>query len=63
MASAQKTRENLEAALQEALNIQHRFQAEPLFAKTGRGYLKSEGVTPLAKIKARKRRSPTSAAQ
>jgi hypothetical protein len=31
--------------------------AEPLFAKTGRGYLKSEGVSTVSKIKAG-RRSP-----
>jgi len=38
------------------LRIQDRFVAEPLFAKTGRGYLKSEGVATLQKIKANLRR-------
>ena len=37
--------------MKEALRIQNRFVAEPLFAKTGRGYLKSEGVATLQKIK------------
>jgi hypothetical protein len=36
-----------------ALAIQHRFAAEPVFAKTGKGYLKSEGVEELQRIKAR----------
>jgi len=42
--------------MKEALRIQDRFVAEPLFAKTGRGYLKSEGVSTLQKIKANLRR-------
>jgi hypothetical protein len=42
--------------MKEALRIQDRFVAEPLFAKTGRGYLKSEGVNSLQKIKANLRR-------
>jgi hypothetical protein len=37
--------------MKEALRIQARFVPEPLFAKTGRGYLKSEGVATLQKIK------------
>jgi len=41
--------------MRDALRIQDRFVAEPLFAKTGRGYLKSEGVSTLQKIKARLR--------
>ena len=40
----------------ELLAIQDRFVAEPLFAKTGRGYLKSEGVSTIGKIKANLRR-------
>jgi hypothetical protein len=31
----------------DALAIQHRFIAEPVYAKTGKGYLKSEGVEEL----------------
>ena len=42
--------------MREALRIQHRFVAEPLFAKTGRGYLKGEGVSTLNRIKANPRR-------
>ncbi len=38
--------------LADALAIQDRFSAEPVFAKTGRGSLKSAGVTELAQIKA-----------
>ncbi len=42
--------------MREALRIQGRFVAEPLFAKTGKGYLKSEGVSTLQRIKSRVRR-------
>ena len=42
--------------MREALRIQDRFVPEPLFAKTGRGYLKGEGVSTLNKIKANLRR-------
>lgn len=42
---------NLRAAMKDALRIQDRFVPEPLFAKTGRGHLKSEGVATLQKIK------------
>jgi hypothetical protein len=38
----------------DALAIQHRFAAEPVYAKTGKGYLKSEGVEELQRLKARK---------
>jgi len=44
--------------MREALRIQDRFVAEPLFAKTGRGYLKSEGVSTLQRIKSNLRRHP-----
>jgi hypothetical protein len=54
--AATKVQRNLRAAMKEALRIQDRFAAEPLFAKTGRGYLKSEGVSTLQKIKANIRR-------
>lgn len=52
-----KVQKNLRDAMKEALRIQDRFVAEPLFAKTGRGHLKSEGVETLAKIKASLRRA------
>jgi len=48
-----KIRKNLRAAMREALRIQGRFAAEPLFAKTGKGYLKSEDVSTLQRIKSR----------
>lgn len=56
MATASQVQKNLQAAMREALRIQDRFVAEPLFAKTGRGYLKSEGVSTLGKIKVNLRR-------
>lgn len=43
--------------LAEGLRIQHRFVAEPVYAKTGKGYLKSEGVEELQRIKAETKRS------
>ncbi len=42
--------------MREALRLQDRFAAEPLFARTGRGHLKAEGVSTLNKIKANLRR-------
>jgi hypothetical protein len=56
MAAASQVQKNLRAAMKEALRIQDRFVAEPLFARTGRGYLKSEGVATLQKIKSNLRR-------
>jgi hypothetical protein len=56
MATASQVQKNLRAAMREALRIQDRFVAEPLFARTGRGYLKSEGVSTIGKIKANLRR-------
>jgi hypothetical protein len=56
MATATQAQKNLKAAMREALRIQDRFVAEPLFAKTGRGHLTSEGVSTLSKIKANLRR-------
>jgi len=57
MADSVQIQKNLRAAMKEALRIQDRFVAEPVFAKTGRGYLKSEGVSTIHKIKANLRRS------
>ncbi|MDP4623550.1 MAG: hypothetical protein NWT08_00290 [Akkermansiaceae bacterium] len=42
-----------QAILREGLKIQDRFSAEPIYAKTGKGYLKSVGVAELAEIKRR----------
>jgi hypothetical protein len=38
--------------LADALSMQDRFSAEPVYAKTGKGSLKSAGVDELKKIKA-----------
>jgi hypothetical protein len=56
MAGSVQVRRNLRAAMKEALRIQDRFVAEPVFAKTGKGYLRSEGVRTLQKMKANLRR-------
>jgi hypothetical protein len=56
MAASKRIEKNLRAAMKDALRIQDRFVAEPVFAKTGRGYLKSEGVGPIQKIKANLKR-------
>ena len=37
--------------MKDALSIQDRFSAEPVYAKTGKGYLKSAGVAELQRIK------------
>ncbi len=43
--------------LREGLEIQDRFLAEPIYAKTGKGYLKSVGVAELAELKEREKRT------
>ena len=43
--------------LADALAIQDRFAAEPVYAKTGKGHLKSEGVEELRRIKEEKKRT------
>lgn len=40
-----------QAILREGLKIQDRFSAEPVYAKTGKGYLKSVGVAEIAEAK------------
>lgn len=45
--------------VREGIAIQHRFRAKPYLARYGRGWLKSEGVAPLRRIKARQRRRRT----
>lgn len=37
--------------LKEGLAIQDRFSAEPIYARTGKGYLKSVGVSEIAAAK------------
>jgi hypothetical protein len=39
------------SVLQDALEIQDRFSAEPVYAKTGKGFLRSVGVEEVAKAK------------
>lgn len=41
----------LQRVVRDGLKIQHRFSAAPVYARTGRGQLKSAGVGPLQKIK------------
>ena len=48
----------LKRIMKDALRIQDRFAAEPVLARTGRGYLKSEGVGTLQRIKAGLRKAP-----
>ncbi len=33
------------------LEMQHRFRPEPLYKYTGKGYMKSEGVAEMARLK------------
>ena len=40
-----------QAILGEGLKIQDRFFAEPVYARTGKGYLKSVGVEEIAEAK------------
>ena len=46
----------------EALAIQDRFSAEPVYARTGKGYLKSVGVSEIQKAKDQQRTNPNKAA-
>ncbi len=41
----------LQSVVRDGLKIQHRFSAAPVYAVTGKGYLQSEGVGTLQKIK------------
>lgn len=43
--------ELLKRLVKDGLKIQHRFKPEPVFAKTGKGHMDSEGVGTLARIK------------
>ena len=43
---------NFQELMAEGLAMQHRFAAEPIFAKTGKGFLISEGVAELERLKA-----------
>jgi hypothetical protein len=41
----------LDAAVVEGLAIQHKFRPEPLYKLTGKGYMKSDGVAEIARLK------------
>ena len=41
------------AVMKDALDIQDRFAAEPIYAKTGKGFLKSAGVGEIKTAKSR----------
>jgi hypothetical protein len=41
----------LQVVVRDALNIQHRFSAVPVYAATGKGYLQGESVDTLQKIR------------
>ena len=47
----------LKEAIKQGLRMQHRFLAEPVLARTGKGYMKSEGVATLQRIKASLKKS------
>ncbi len=47
----------LKEAVKQGLRMQHRFLAEPILARTGKGYMKSEGVATLQRIKASLKKS------
>ncbi|MEO8616457.1 MAG: hypothetical protein ABI600_15035 [Luteolibacter sp.] len=44
--------------MKEALAIQDRFAAEPIYSRTGKGYLKSGGVTELEELKQKQKAVP-----
>jgi predicted DNA-binding protein len=47
----------LKEAIKQGLRMQDRFLAEPVLARTGKGYMKSEGVATLQRIKANLKKS------
>jgi hypothetical protein len=47
-----------QAILREGLEIQDRFSAEPIYAKTGKGFLRSGGVGELVELKRSQEREP-----
>ena len=58
-----KLRDNplFQELMAEGLAMQERFAAEPVYARTGKGFLRSEGVSELQRLKAAEiqRNSPT----
>jgi hypothetical protein len=53
-------RKRLKRVMKDGLRIQDRFAAEPVLARTGKGYLRSEGVETLQRIKASLKKSRSS---
>ena len=51
----------LKEAIKQGIRMQHRFLPEPVLARTGKGYLKSEGVDTLQRIKANLKKSKAGA--
>ncbi len=47
-----ESQKRLKRIMKDAQRIQDRFAAEPVLARTGKGFLKSEGVETLQRIKA-----------
>jgi hypothetical protein len=47
----QTEQDAIASAVAEGLAIQHKFRPEPLYKLTGKGYMKSDGVAELQKIK------------
>jgi hypothetical protein len=50
-------RKFLRRAMKDGLRIQDHFAAEPVLARTGKGYLKSDGVETLQRIQAKLKKS------
>lgn len=56
-APSQKVDQKLLAELiEEGLRIQHRFKPEPIYSKTGKGYLKPSGVEEIQAAKAKEKK-------
>jgi hypothetical protein len=53
----EEQRKRFKRIMKDGFKIQDRFSAEPVYARTGKGYLKSEGVETLQKIKASLKKS------
>jgi hypothetical protein len=49
--------------LAEGLAIQERFSAEPVYSKTGKGYLKSVGVAEIQALKAERKKDTKQASR
>jgi len=52
MALTPEQQKTLKKLVKTGIRIQHRFKPEPLLATTGVGYMKSEGVETMQKVKA-----------